>query len=678
MARDIGPKIGIDGEAEYRKEINSIIQQAKTLDAEMRAVASSFNAEGEAVKKNKAVSEQLAKQIDVQRQKVQLLAQMAEKSAKATGENSQQTLQWKEALANAKAKLNDMENSLDSATHKTSVFGETLKAALSKEAIMAGLNAIKDGMVEIGKAAVSFGKEVVNAYADFEQLEGGVKKLFGEENYSDVMKNAQNAFKTAGMSANEYMETVTGFSASLINALGGDTKQAADLADRAIRDMSDNANTFGTDMKSIQNAYAGFAKGQFTMLDNLKLGYGGTKTEMERLILDAEKLNTSFRAQREANGALSLSFNDIITAIGIVQDEMNITGTTSREASGTIAGSIATLQSSFQNFITGLGMSNADIDMLLGNVVEAFQNVVNNVQPIIERLIDYIPGIIEAVVPVLQSMAPSLVSTAVELFNQFVGAIISVLPDLVPVAIDAINLLSNTIIKNLPTIIEAGIQLIISLIDGFANALPELIQQAPKIISTLANSIINNLPTIITAGMRIIQALIEGLLSMAGKLPEIVLDIMKNIKETFSGGAQAAKSWGTDLIYNFANGILEHAKEVWSAVKDVAQSIWNLLHFSEPEEGPLKNFSSYAPDMMKTFAKGIRDNTQLVTNAASQAAKGVSGAMSMAGGSANSYNYGGFNIVINQQPGQSSEALVDELMIKMQNRIDQRRAVYAS
>lgn len=273
MARDIGPRIGIDGEAEYRREINSIIQQAKTLDAEMREVASAFDAEGNAAKKNKAVSEQLAKQIEVQKQKVALLAEMAKKSAEATGENSTQTLQWKEALANAKTKLNEMENGLDTAAKKTSIFGEALKAALSKEAIMAGINAVKDGMVAISKAAMSFGKEVVMAYADYEQLEGGVKKLFGDTDWQTVTANAQNAFRTAGLSANEYMETVTSFSASLISSLGGDTAEAAKLADRAIRDMSDNANTFGTDMSSIQNAYQGFAKGQYTMLDNLnKMG----------------------------------------------------------------------------------------------------------------------------------------------------------------------------------------------------------------------------------------------------------------------------------------------------------------------------------------------------------------------------------------------------------------------
>ena len=268
MARDIGPKIGIDGEAQYRREIQDIIQQAKTLDAEMREVASAFDEDTEAKKKNKAVSQEIQKQIEVQKNKIQLLAAMAERSAEATGENSRETLQWKEALANAKTQLNTLEGTLDETTKKTSTFSETLKAMLSKELIMSGLNALKDGIVAVGKATMNFGKEVVMAYADFEQLEGGVNKLFGEESKT-VIRNAQQAYKTAGMSANEYMETVTGFAASLVSSMAGNTKEAAQLADQAIQDMSDNANTFGTDMQSIQNAYQGFAKGQFTMLDNL-------------------------------------------------------------------------------------------------------------------------------------------------------------------------------------------------------------------------------------------------------------------------------------------------------------------------------------------------------------------------------------------------------------------------
>ena len=677
MARDIGPKIGIDGEAQYRKEIQGIIQQAKTLDAEMRAVASSFDKESDAQKKNLKTTKEYTNAIEAHKNKIAKLEEAVKKSAEATGENSVETNKWREILANAKTELNGLENGLEETTKKTSTFGEVLKAALSKEVIMGSLNAIKDGMVAITKAAVSLGKEVVMAYADFEQLEGGVKKLFGDNDWEAVVKNAQNAFKTAGMSANEYMETVTSFSASLISSLGGDTKQAAELADRAIRDMSDNANTFGTDMQSIQNAYQGFAKGQYNMLDNLKLGYGGTKSEMERLVKDAEKLNSSFKAQRDSTGQLTLAYSDVIKAIGIVQDDMKITGTTAREASGTISGSLDTLKSSVKNLMIGLGTNNADLDSLLGNVVESFNNVVNNIQPIIERLIDYIPGIVGAVLPVLQSMAPQLITTAVELFNGFINAVVSVLPDLVPVAIEAINLLSTTLINNLPIIIEAGIQLIVSLIEGFADALPVLIDQAPAILSTFANAIINNLPKILTAGAKIIQSLINGMVSMVGSIPGIVLDILTNIKDSFSGGIDAAKTWGSDLITNFANGIVENAKQVWENVREVAQGIWDLIHFSEPDKGPLKDFHKYAPDMMKTFAKGISQNQHLVTDAASQAMQGVSDAMTAGSATSNAYNYGGFNISIYQQPGQSSDALIDELMYKMQNRIDSRKAVFA-
>ena len=668
MAKNIGPKIGIEGESQYKKEMSQIIQQAKTLDAQMKALSASFDDESDAVEKNEQTTKLLGKQIENQKEAVAKLTEMHQKYVDAYGESDVKTLKFGESLAKAQTKLYGLEGELkksnqelegfsdsseeaesgveelgdeeEKTTHKTNIFGEALKAALSKEVIMGTLNAIKDGMVAIGKAAYSFGKEVVMAYADYEQLEGGVKKLFGDNDWELVVKNAQNAFKTAGLSANEYMETVTSFSASLVSSLGGDTKEAAELADRAIRDMSDNANTFGTDMQSIQNAY----QGQYNMLDNLKLGYGGTKSEMERLVKDAEKLNSSFKAQRDSTGALTLAYSDVIKAIGIVQDDMKITGTTAREASGTISGSLDTLKSSVKNLIIGLGTNNADIDNLLGNVVESFQNVVNNIQPIIERLIDYGPGIIGAVIPVLQSMAPDLINTAVGLFNGLLEAVISVLPDLVPVAIDAINLLAGTLIDNLPIIIDAGIQLIIGLIEGFADALPVLIDQAPKIISTLANAIINNLPRILEAGAKILQALANGMISMIGSLPQIVLDILTNI---------------------------------WENVKAAMQGVRDLMHFSEPDKGPLKDFNTYAPDMMKTFAQGIKKNQHLVTDAASEAMQGVSTAMTAGSTTNNAYNYGGFNFTVYQQPGESSEALVDRIMYAMQNRINDRKAVYA-
>lgn len=677
MAKDIGPRIGIDGEAQYRKEIENIIQQAKTLDSEMRAVASAFDEEADAQKKNKAVTEQVNKQIEVQKERIKLLQDMVQRAADATGENSTETLKWKQALADAKTQLNNLEGSLDSTTQKSSIFGDTLKAMLSKEVIVGGLTAIKDGIVELGKATVEFGKTVVSSFADFEQLEGGVKKLFGDD-YKTVIKNAQNGFKTAGMSANEYMETVTSFSASLINSLGGDTAEAAKLADRAIQDMSDNANTFGTDMQSIQNAYQGFAKGQYNMLDNLKLGYGGTKAEMERLIKDASQMTDTQKKLGLTVDESSLSFDNIVKAIAVMQDRMQIAGSTLNEASGTISGSITAMQSAWKNFITGIGASNADIGMLLGNVVMAFQDTVTNVLPVVKRLVDYIPEIIATALPILESMAPDLMNTAIDLFQALLDGFISMLPTLTPLAVDIIVRLVDSLVKNLPALIDAGIQLIIALINGLVEALPQLISYAPQIISTLVKAIIRNLPALINAGVQLIKALGEGIMSMASQLPEIILDVLFAIKDTFGEGAKAAVTWGKDMMISFGNGIAEAASHVWDNVKGVAKGVAKIIGFSEPDEGPLSDFHTYAPDMMKSFAEGIRKNTHIVTEAASQAAQGVSGAMSMSGGTSNSYNYGGFNVVVNQQPGQSADAVVDELMIKIQSRIDARKAVFAS
>lgn len=690
MAVNIGPKIGIDGEKEYRQQLTSIIAQAKTLDTEMKALTASFTKNTSEQEKNAKTTEVLRKQIEKQQELVDKLAKGVEESAKKYGENAVETEKWKQQLNKAQGELNGMQSrladmdggledvneELDEGGKKTSRFADLLKSQLLSDAIVGGIKALASAMEAVGKATVNVAKEVVAAYGEFEQLEGGVYKLFGEEAAQQVIQNASRAYKSAGMSMNEYMETVTGFSAALIKSLGGDTEKAAAIADRAVQDMSDNANTFGTDMATIQAAYSGFAKQTYTMLDSLNLGYGGTKAGMEALILDAEKLDTTFKATRATNGDLEMSFNDIVRAIGIVQDSMNITGTTSNEASRTVQGSISSMKSAMQNFVIGLGRDSSDIDMLLNNVVESFQDVVRNVQPILERFIDYIPGVIGAVIPVLQRLAPELIQTAVGIFNSLLEAIISVLPDLIPIAVEAIKLIANTLIQNLPTIIAAGVQLIVALVNGFAEALPALIEQAPMIISTLATAIIQNLPTIISAGMQIIQALINGLISTAGSLPQIAYDILLSIKDTFAGGVEAAWGWGRDLIINFANGIIEHTKAVWSSVKNVAQSIWDLLHFSEPETGPLKDFHTYAPDMMRTFAKGISQNQHLVTEATSRAMQGVSDAMTVNGPTNNAYNYGGFNISIYQQPGQSSDDLVNELMYKMQNRIDARKAVY--
>lgn len=488
-----------------------------------------------------------------------------------------------------------------------------------------------------GAAAVAgIVKQATEAYSEFEQLEGGVKKIFGEETMQTVMDNAANAFKTAGLSANEYMETVTGFSSSLIQSLDGDTAKAAEIADRAIRDMSDNANTFGTSMESIQNAYMGFAKGNFTMLDNLKLGYGGTKEEMARLIEDASKMTDVQEKLGITVEKGNMSFANIANAISIVQEKLGIMGTTENEAATTFQGSLSMMKASWQNLLTGMADPDADIGVLVGNMIDSAQTFLSNAIPIITQSIKGIGRAIKDIAPVLSKEIPGLIKDVVpellkaggELIKALGTGILQALPELIPVAVDVIMDLVNYVTDpgNLEALVNGAVDIIIALATGITNALPKLIEKAPEIIITLVTALVKNFPKIIEAGANLLLALIEGVVRIIGKLITLGADLVNKIKEGFSKHKNDAKNWGADLIKNFINGIKERWESLKSVVKGVASSIKSLLGFSVPETGPLHDFDTYAPDMMDLYAKGMRDNIGKVEASAEDVAGTVAGA----------------------------------------------------
>ena len=302
MADNFGLKIGLEGEKEFKKALADINQSFKVLGSEMKLVTSQFDKNDSSAEALAAKHKALGNQIEAQKQKIETLRAALKNASDSFGENDRRTQNWQIQLNNAEAALNDMERELKDTSEAADDMGEEVEDAgdsaeksenkFSKlggvlKTVGAAMGAVA---VAAGAAAVKLGKEVIAAYADYEQLVGGVDTLF-KDSSQQLQTYAANAYKTAGLSANDYMETVTGFSASLIQSLGGDTEKAVKYADMAITDMSDNANKMGTDMSSIQNAYQGFAKQNYTMLDNLKLGYGGTKQEMERLLADAEKIS---------------------------------------------------------------------------------------------------------------------------------------------------------------------------------------------------------------------------------------------------------------------------------------------------------------------------------------------------------------------------------------------------
>lgn len=387
----------------------------------------------------------------------------------------------------------------------------------------------------LAAAAIKLGKEVISAYADYEQLVGGVETLF-KDSSGKVMEYANDAYKTAGLSANEYMETVTGFSASLISSLGGDTEKAAKYADMAITDMSDNANKMGSDMASIQNAYSGFAKQNYTMLDNLKLGYGGTKEEMQRLLEDAEKLSG-------VKYDIS-SYSDIVDAIHVVQTEMGITGTTAKEAEATISGSIGMLKSSFQNLITGLGDADADIDKLCDNVVNSFNSVVKNITPVVRNLAKTVPNALEGVleaIPVLLEALPELIESLV-----------------------------TTLLDAIPKIIETGVKLLTALITNLPQIIAEIVRAMPQIITGIVSTLGEGVSQVAEVGANLVRGLWQGIQSLAGwlwdKVSGWISSIWDGITDFFGIHSPSTKmAWVSEM--NVEGAVVGIEKNKSKAVK---------------------------------------------------------------------------------------------------------------
>ena len=459
--------------------------------------------------------------------------------------------------------------------------------------------AAKVGAAAVGAAATGIAvltKNALNNYAEYEQLVGGVDTLF-KDSSAKVQEYAANAYKTAGLSANEYMDTVTSFSASLLQSLGGDTEKAAQKADQAITDMADNANKMGTGMEMIQNAYQGFAKQNYTMLDNLKLGYGGTKEEMERLLADAEKLSgQKFDIS---------SYSDIVDAIHVVQTEMGITGTTAAEAASTIEGSIGSAKAAWSNLITGIADENADFKTLTSNFVDSLVTAGKNIIPRISVILGGISQlvtpasttIIPMVITTITDNLPALLQAAVALVGALGQGIIDSLPAITQAAIAILFFLSNGLIENLPTLIdgivqvtltivqmltstdfliqlnETALQLIMTLAQGLIDAIPQLIATIPLIIGNWLAAVVVQLPSIIQTGIDLLFALIDGIIKcipeLVAAVPTLIIAFINGIVNNLDKIILAAPQ----IIVSLITGIIGAIPELIAAVPRVIAAI---------------------------------------------------------------------------------------------------------
>lgn len=497
------------------------------------------------------------------------------------------------------------------------------KATLAVGKVVAtGIGVAATGLATLSGAAMS-------QYSNYEQLVGGVETLF-KNSSEKVVEYADNAYKTAGMSANAYMETVTSFSASLLQSLDGDTQKASEKANQAVIDMSDNANKMGTDITMIQNAYQGFAKQNYTMLDNLKLGYGGTKQEMERLLEDAEKISG-------IKYDIS-SFADITDAIHVMQESMDIAGTTSKEASTTIQGSILSMKGAWTNFLTGMADPTQDFDALVKNLFDSIVTVAENVVPrltmLLPRLIEGIAAIVQAVsteLPaMIEALLPALISGAVTLMQSLVAvlpSIIQVLVESLPLFLDGIiqiftaivdalpeiitiitNVLPDLIlqivdalIEALPILIEGGITLTLALVEAMPVIIQALVDALPEIVGKLVDTIVANLPMFIDGAVQIVLGLVQAIPQI---IMALILAIPKIIEEIVRGFSP------------LAGKLIEKATTMLSKIKDVFTEKWNLIKnvVTEKMNSIKEKVSSIITNVKTTISGGLENAKNAVSS----------------------------------------------------------------
>lgn len=450
------------------------------------------------------------------------------------------------------------------------------------------------GLVAAASAAVAgLATLSVKQYAEFEQLTGGVETLFKDS--ADLVKRyAANAYETAGLSANEYMNTITGFSASLLQGLGGDTEKAARIGHQAILDMSDNANKMGTDMSMIQNAYQGFAKQNYTMLDNLKLGFGGTKEEMQRLLVEAEKISgVKYNIS---------NFSDIIEAIHVIQNEMGITGTTAKEAATTISGSFNMLKSAWSNILTGMASDTENFDDLVNDLVYSLQTFGGNILPRIKIAIGGITKLFNSLVQelplLINNILPELLNSGIDIVKNLISGIQEGLPSLINTALDIMMSLVNGVIEVMPMLLEVGLQALITLGQGIAENLPTLIPTLVNLVISMCDMIIENLPLILDVAIDIILALVEGLVTA---LPTLISEVPRIINEfsnaIYSALPQILKA-GVDILLMLIKGLIDSIPTLIANIPQIIMAIVNVF--------TLYNWTQLGKSLITWIGDGIK------------------------------------------------------------------------
>lgn len=550
-----GGTVKLTGESEYRKALSEISSSLKVLNSEMKAVTSEYDKNDTSVKNLSSQNEVLNKKVDEQEKKVSLLKEALEKAKTETGDNSETTKKWQTELNNAQAELNklnrevttneqlmrqeeeavkkgyksfeEMAEAEKKAQKETVSLGDMIKAHLISDGIMSGLKGLASGIKAIGGAMFDFGKDVVNSFSELEQNLGGSEAVFGEY-ASDIQKIGEQAYKNLGVSQSDYLATANKMGA-LFQGSGIEQQKSLDMTAQAMQRAADMASVMGIDMQVALDSVAGAAKGNFTMMDNLGVSMNATSIEAYAVSKGLDFVWASASQAEKTEMAMQMFF----------ENTAQYAGNFANESTQTVSGAMGLLSAAFESFKGGLGNTNADMNVLTQNLVDAFNSVISNITPIIENIIAALPTALKAIIGAINNLAPQLLETAAVLFDSLLVSIVDMLPELVPVAISAVLKIVDTLIDNIDLIIECGVQILISLGVGLIQAIPDLVKKVPQIIKSIVSGLYNGIAN-----------------SEIGS-------VGKNLVQGLWNGIKDATSWVLDKIKGFGKSILDGIKGIF-------------------------------------------------------------------------------------------------------------------
>ena len=594
MAYDIGPKIGIEGEVEFRRKITEINTGMRTLKTEMSAVASQFDASDKSQESYAAKSAVLVKQIDAQKQKLEELRKGLAAAAEKYGENDKVTQGWQQSVNKATADLNNMERELKQNETALDDVGDAVEESGARFEKLGGIlkaSAAAIGAVAAaaGAAAIKIGKEVVKQFGELEQNLGGSEAVFGEYAKS-IQKTGEDAYKSMGVSQSQYLATANKMGA-LFQGSGVEQQKSLELTEQAMQRAADMASVMGIDMQQALDSVAGAAKGNFTMMDNLGVAMNATNIEAYALAKGLDFTWKTATQAEKAEVAMQMFF----------ESTEQYAGNFEKEATTTVTGSIGLLQAALGSFTAGLGNSNADMKNLTGNLIDAFKAVVKNIVPIIQNLTSALPAAFDAILSAVGELLPELLNTATSLFKQILDTLLKLLPELIPVAVSAVMTILDTVIDNLPLIIDGALILIMALAQGLIDALPELIPAIVDTVLIIVDTLINNLDMIIKAAIDIILALTQGIINALPILIKNLPQVSSTIVDVLVENLPLLTEAGYQIIFELIKAIIDNLPMLIESGYEIIGSLYSgIIKY-------IGNMIKVAGDIFETLKKSFKE-----------------------------------------------------------------------